>query len=150
LRELVRRHLDNRDIRARITADHGGLQFAAILQHHGDLARILDHMRVGDDVSELGVDNDAGSRAFKFAFAGLGAVRAKETAKERIVKQRIALPGFAHHALDANADHRRRDAFDHRRERWQRRAVDHGGHGLLLCERHGSADTCNAQAEQQA
>jgi hypothetical protein len=71
LRQVLRLDLQQRDVGRRIAADDFRLEIAAILQRHGDLAGVLDHVRVGDDVAGLRIDDHAGTRALERALARL-------------------------------------------------------------------------------
>ena len=57
-----------------------GLEVAAVLQRHRDLGGVLDHVRVGEDVAALGVDDDAGAGALELALAR---TRVRGTSKKR-------------------------------------------------------------------
>ena len=57
--------LHHGDVGGRIAADDLGFEIAAVLQRHGDLGGVIHHVRVGDDVAVLGVDDHAGAGALE-------------------------------------------------------------------------------------
>ncbi len=72
LDEIVGLHLEHGDVRRGVGADDLSLEIVAVLQRHGDLARVLDDVRVRDDVAVLRVEDHPGAGALEFARAELG------------------------------------------------------------------------------
>jgi len=112
-REAFRRYLQYRDIGVAIPADDLRLELAIVLQRHGDLGRVLDHVRIGDDVAVLRIDDHARAGTLKLAFArAVG--NAEEAAIERVVEQRIAF--LANRAFRRDVHDGRRGLLDDRCE----------------------------------
>ncbi len=110
LRQPVGLHFEHRDVGGRVAADDFGLEVAAVLQRHGDLAGVLDHVRVGDDVAVAGVENHARAGALERPLARAGIRRhVEEAAKERVIEQRVLRAALANGAARGDVDHRRGD-----------------------------------------
>ena len=96
------------------------LQDGRDLQGNGDLAGVLDHVRVGDDVTAARIENDAGAGALERPSARAGVRRhVEETTEEGVIEQWILRAALADGAARGDVHHRGRDLADHRRERWQ-------------------------------
>ena len=61
LREGGRLDLHHRDVGARVAADELRRELALVEQRDGDLARVLDHVRIRDDVAATRLDDHAGA-----------------------------------------------------------------------------------------
>ena len=82
-------HLEHRDVRRHVAADHGGGQIPAVLQRDGDFGRVINDMRVCNDVAVFCIKDDTGARALELALAGTHVGDVEEPAEEGILEQRI-------------------------------------------------------------
>ena len=121
VRELLRGlDLEQSDVGPRVGADQRGRIFVAVLERHGDVLGILDHMVVGDEVP---VRRNEEARALRerrvrtcrvAALAGLALAELLEEIVERVVLRQVGQPrnlqvvlGDLGVALDVDADDRR-------------------------------------------
>ena len=106
--------LQNRDIRAFVAADDFGAESAVVEQRDGDLAGVLDHVMIGDDVAVLRVDDDARSCALELALTRLRILRSvEESPEKRVVEERIVAGLFLDGPARGDVHHGGRDALDH-------------------------------------
>ena len=120
LRQVRCLDLQDGHVRAWILAHDLGGERAVVEQRDGDLGGVLDHVRVGDDVAVLRIDDHARARALEAPLARH--VRdVEEAAEERIVEQRVFL---LHRAAGCDVHHRGCHVLQHRSERRHRCFAD--------------------------
>ncbi len=108
--QAVSLHLDYRHVRGRIGAHHLRVEPASIAQGDGNFLGLVDDVIVGDDVTVLGIDNDAGAET-------LGPPMARPIGQlEEATEKRVTEQGVLAHengALRGDIHHRRRDLLQH-------------------------------------
>ena len=73
--------LDDGDVRSRVGADDGGVEFLVVVRGHRDLGGAGDDVVVGDDVA-VGPDDDTGTAALRLPGLGLAEAIAIPEAEE--------------------------------------------------------------------
>ncbi len=137
-------HLEHSHVGARILADHLGGERAVVEQLHRDLRGVLDHVRIGDDVAVLRVDDDARARALEFTLPRR--VRhVEEAAEEGVVQQRVLL---LHRAASRDVHDGGGDALQHRRQRRYRGFAD-GRRQLRAGDRHPRGEQAGGEAQMK-
>ena len=129
------RHLEHRDVRRHVAADHGGGQIAAILQRDGDFRGVINHMGVCNYVAVFCIKDDTGARALELALAGAHVGDVEEPAEKGVLEQRVLRRALADGAAGGDVHDGRRDALDHGRERRHRGFADCGRQGGVACNR---------------
>ncbi len=126
-RKTLLRALDaqHRKIAALVLENNIGVEFALVGQRDFHFAGAFDHVIIGDDQTR-GVDQHSGAERALDLFARHAA--AKKLAEERIGHERIVV---LDDMAGIDVDHRRRDAFDHRRKR-QFKLAHRTGHLPIL------------------
>ena len=118
------------DIGAFVAADDFGAESAVIEQGDGDLAGVLDHVVIGDDVAVFRVDDDARSCALELALTRLRILRSVEKSAEKgIVQERIAAGLLFDGPTRGDVHDGRRDALDHGGERRHGSGIGGGNRG---------------------
>ena len=124
LDQIVGIHPQHGNVGITVAADNFGAQFAPVLERYVDFVGVLDHVLVGQDQAVGGIDDDPGAQAGRFLDAfDIGQV--EEAAKKGVVRNR-QLDASASLAARGDVDHRRGNAFKHRRQARQRLAVHLG------------------------
>ena len=76
------RHLEHRDVRRHVAADHRGGEIPAVLQRYGDFSRVINDMRVCNDVAVFCIKDDTGACALELTLAGAHVGDVEEPAEE--------------------------------------------------------------------
>ena len=91
LDQVLRRDLQHRDVGRLVARRRSSALICAVVeQRDGDFVGVLDHVRVGDDVAVLRIDDHARAGALELPLARRHVGRIEEAAEERILEQRIA------------------------------------------------------------
>jgi hypothetical protein len=117
--EIRRFDLEHCDVRGLVAADDFRLDRAVVEQRDVDFGRVFYDVRVRNDVTVFGVDDDAGAGRLRLALPRALLGNVEKASEERIVEKRIALR--LHGAFHRDIDDGRRCPLDHRRQRGHRR-----------------------------
>jgi len=141
--ELGSIDLDDRNVRRRIGADHLGGKGPIVLHRDGNFVSVLYDVGIGDDITILGVHDDAGTGALGATPLGLVGLHLEKATKEGVVEKRIAIRLHLNASACRDVDHRGGDPLNHRCERGQVLAVDLGW------QRRTNRSGCEQRADQQ-
>lgn len=80
--------MDQRDIRARIFANHLRVELTAIAQLNFNDRRVINNVVVGDDIAFIGINDDAGTQRHEFLLLAATITATATTAERRALERR--------------------------------------------------------------
>ena len=83
--------MDQRDIRARIFANHLRVELTAIAQLNFNDRRVINNVVVGDDIAFIGINDDAGTQRHEFLLLAATITALATLAERRALERRTFL-----------------------------------------------------------